>query len=311
MLTGCRIAGREIRISSDLSRDTIFRIGDLNCSINEFRVYLANYKNLYGTLYETDFWENAKDSGELGNELKKEALMQLTEVYTLCVYASGNDITLTEDEIAMCDEAAKEYYDSLTKPEISYMGVSENELSKMYQNYALAQKAYSVIMKGIDFEVSEDEARIMDAELIFTTEKAKAREAVLKAREARDFASVASTYTELPYVSVSFGRGEYPENIEKVVFNLENGEHSNVIEGEDGYYVFYCVNKYDEELSEKRKDEIYNQRINEAMDEIYSYQKENAVSLLNDDLYAKTELDTSSDIATDTFFEIYREKADE
>ncbi len=41
----------------------------------------------------------------------------------------------------------------------------------MYEHYALAEKVYKQLMSGVDENVSEDEARIMEANVIYVTDE--------------------------------------------------------------------------------------------------------------------------------------------
>ena len=41
---------------------------------------------------------------------------------------------------------------------------------------------------------------------------------------------------------------------------MQTGEISEVIEGEQGYYILYCVNQEDEEATRQRKEEIIQER---------------------------------------------------
>ena len=48
--TGCTIAGKKVFVASGASFNTVFKIGDYSCSKKEVKMYLANYKNIYGVV---------------------------------------------------------------------------------------------------------------------------------------------------------------------------------------------------------------------------------------------------------------------
>ena len=173
---GCSVGGTKIFFASGCGWNDVFKIGGMACSQKEAKVYLMNYKNLYGVVYDTDLWSGDFDTETVENTLKEEVLQYLTRVYTLNVYAKEQDIALDFGEEDAVKQAAAEYYDSLTEAERSYSGASQSDIERMYQRYALAVKVYEQLMESVDEEISEDEARVMDANLIFVTDEARANE---------------------------------------------------------------------------------------------------------------------------------------
>ena len=172
---GCSVGGTKIFFASGCGWNDVFKIGGMACSQKEAKVYLMNYKNLYGVVYDTDLWSGDFDTETVENTLKEEVLQYLTRVYTLNVYAKEQDIALDSGEEDAVKQAAAEYYDSLTEAERSYSGASQSDIERMYQRYALAVKVYEQLMESVDEEISEDEARVMDANLIFVTDEARAK----------------------------------------------------------------------------------------------------------------------------------------
>lgn len=304
---GCEIKGREVKLRTEMPDSELFEMGDLVCTPSELRVFLANYKNIYGNIYDTDFWAGTKDPSKMSDKVKAAAFAHLTKVYALDLYATENGVALTEDEIAICNKAAREYYDSLNEEEISYMQVTLENIEHLSQVYVLAKKSYAKVMEGVDPEVSDDEARIVNAIIIYNTDRSKLVEAHEKAKDTRDFSSLAANYSQLSYINATFGRGEYDENVENAVFDLDNGEYTDILEANGGYMMFYCVNKYDEELSAQRKETIYNDRKTQALDEIYSFYQKKVTSILNKELYETISVNASTGITTDNFFKLLDE----
>ena len=301
---GCELNGREIKLRTEMPDTELFEMGDLVCTPSELKVFLANYKNIYGSIYDTDFWEGCQDVSEMSEKIKDAAFAHLTKVYALDLYAEVNGVALTEDEVNICSKAAAEYYESLNETEKSYMQITPLELDDLVRDYVLAKKSYAKVMEGVNPEVSDDEARIMDAIIIYNTDKTKVEEAYEKAEDTRDFASLAANYSQLSYINATFGRGEYDSEVEEKVFTLDNGEYTDILEVNGGYMIFYCTNKYDEELSAQRKEKIYNERKTQALDEIYSYYQKEVNSILNKELYEKMSVDASPEIKTNNFFQL-------
>lgn len=302
VLTGCSIGERQIYFDSKSGRSDVFKIGELSCPKEEAKVYLANYKNLYGNLYGTDLWTEEYDTDEMEGSIKDAVLSHLTKVYALNVYGVQQEINLSAAEEEQVEKAAKEYYDSLNRKERSYTGASKSDIQQMYQRYALAEKVYVQLMDTVDGNVSEDEARVMDAYVLMVTDEKLANKIDKKIRDGATFERLASSYNELDSMKATFGRGTYEKAIEDVVFSLDDDEVSSKIEAKDGYYFFQCINKYNEQLSEENKYVIVEQRQKQAMEDVISAIEKEYYSHFNTKLWNKIEAPTSADVTTNSFF---------
>ncbi len=303
LLTGCSISDFHIYASSTSGIGNVFKIGPYSCSKKEFRVYLCNYKNLYGVFDESEMEDESSEKLVEGG-LKSAVLEHLTKVYSLALYARDNDIELTNDEEKNCEKAAEEYYDSLTSEDISYMGVSESDIEKMYKRYALAEKVYVQLMNSVDEEVSEDEARMMEAEVIYVTNEADAAAVTKGLQEGATFTSLAQKYSKADNIDVTFGRHKYPKEVDKVVFNMENGQVSNMITTEDGYYFFKCINKYNKELSEQNKVNVISERKNELVEDMIKDHEEKYYSHFSESTLENLVVNKSPEVKSDSFFQV-------
>lgn len=302
LLSGCAIGDRQIYFASKCGGHNVFKIGDMCCPDKEVKVYLANYKNLYGNLYGTDLWTEEYDTDGMEKSIKDAVLSHLTKVYALNVYAESQNITLTAAEEQSVEKAAKAYYESLNRAEKRYTGASKKDIKKMYHNYALAQKVYVQLMESVDSNVSEDEARVMDAYVFFVTDKSLAAKLNKKLKEGATFERIASSYNEGESIRTTFGRNTYDPAIEEVVFQLENEEVSDMIETREGYYFFQCINKYNEKLSEENKETIVEQRQKQAMADMISVIEKDNYSNLNERRWKKISVSSSAKVTTNSFF---------
>lgn len=301
---GCSVGGTKVFFASGCGWNDVFKIGGMACSQKEAKVYLMNYKNLYGVVYDTDLWSGDFDTETVEETLKEEVLQYLTRVYTLNVYAKGQDITLDAGEEDAMEQAAAEYYESLTQAERSYCGASQADIERMYRRYALAVKVYEQLMESVDEEISEDEARVMDANLIYVTDEARANEIEQSLAAGTSFSTLAQTYNELDQTSVSFGRGQYPEAVEQVAFSLENEQISGRIAVDGGFYFIQCLNKYNQELSEANKEQIITTRQQQALENITASLEEDRYCELNEGLWSRLHVEDGTELTTDSFFRV-------
>lgn len=305
LLTGCQIGDKNIVILKPLGNKQLFQIGEMTCSVKEAKVYLANYQNIYGEAYTLDLWQHDFGNDSLENYIKTITLNELVNMVCMKQLADQEGLTLSDEEEGKIKEAAKEYCASLTKADKDYLGISESEVQEFYRHYALAGKVHNAIVNEIDDEVSDDEARVMQVMQIFVSDADTASLVRSKLLEGGDFAAIAAAYNELSGISANICRADLSEEVEQVVFQLNDNEVTDVIETEEGYYFIKCLNKFHPELTEANKEIILDKRRREAFDGVYNQFLTGLTSYLNEDVWEALEVDSTSGIETDQFFEIY------
>ena len=305
MLTGCKVGSTSIVVSKPLSSKYVFKIGDMSCSMKEARLYLANFQNIYGTAYTLNLWEHDFGDESLETYIKNITLNELTSMVCMNQLAVEKEVTLDESDEQKIKEAAKAYYASLTETERNYLDVSENDLVLFYEHYGLARKVYQFLTGEINREVSDDEARVMDVMQIFVTDESKATEVSMKLRNGEDFASVANMYNEMSNIQSTICRADFDREAETLIFQMDNGQISDMIKVSDGYYFIKCINKYNKELTEENKLVILETREKEAFDDVYHAYIEGLSSCMNEDVWEDLKLDTSSEIRTNSFIDTY------
>lgn len=311
LLSGCQIGSKEIVVSKTLNSKQVFKIGSSVCELKEARVYLANYQNLYGTAYNIDLWQHDFGDASLTEYVKDVTLEELTRVYSMNLLAEADGITLSEEEQRQVSAAAEEYYESLSRKEISYMGISEADIEEYYAHYALAQKLYNSLTDGVNEEVSDDEARIIEIMQIYVTDVDRAAAVREKLANGDDFATIANNYNELSAIQVTVSRDDLPQEVEDIAFRLDDNEISQMITVENGYYFIKCLNKYNIELTEENKANIVEKRQKEAFDDVYDEFIAAQKSYLNVELWEELELDIDTDITTNSFFAVYEKHCSE
>lgn len=305
LLAGCQVGNKNIVVSGPMSSRNVFQMNGTSCSLKEAKVYLANYQNIYGTAYGMDLWQHDFGDDSLVGYIKDVTMQELTRVYCMNLLAESQEMTLSEEEQQKVADAAKEYFASLSKEEVAYLGVSESDIQKYYGRYATAQKLYHSLTEGVNAEVSDDEARVMEIMQIFVTDAAKASNVLAKLNGGEDFASVANNYNELSVIQVHVSRDDVPKEVEDVIFGMDNNEISGMITAGNGYYFIKCLNKYDEDLTEANKSNIVEKREKEAFDDVYNEFVASLNSSINAGLWEGLELNTDETIRTADFFSVF------
>ena len=177
--------------------------------------------------------------------MKETVLARIAQVKTMCLLAKSKDVELDEEETQLVKQAAAEYFASLNETEIQMMGVDESVIEQLYSEYALANKIYQYIIRDINPEISDDEARTITIQHIllrtWTKDGSGTRIAYtedvkqsvyekaceirnMAVAEEKDFLELASKYSEDAEITLSFGKGEMDKVFEDTAFSLETNE---------------------------------------------------------------------------------------
>ncbi|MBQ1547351.1 MAG: peptidylprolyl isomerase [Lachnospiraceae bacterium] len=308
LFSGCEIMGKKLYFKTGTGTGNLFRVGELYCPEEEVKTYLLNTKNIYGTIYDTSVLSKDFDSKELSSGIEKKALDHLIRVYALNLYSEENKIELSDKEKDIVEDAAKEYFDSLSEAEKEYIGATEEDIKKMYEKYALSEKAYFDLIGDIDEEVSEDEARVMEAEVFYVTDESKISDIKKALKGEKEFADIAGKYNEgKGQIGVTFTRNTYPKEFDDVVFRMENDEISDEIKTPDGkIYFVKCINKFNEELSEKNKQNVIESRRQKVIENV-TEKFDGYYSKFDTELWNKIEFPYEENLQSDSFFKVLDE----
>ena len=311
-------------LTTGFARDEVFQIEQSICKKPEMMLYLVTLQNQYENVYGSEIWNVELEGRGLEQNVKDNALARLAQIKTMNLMASSYGTSLTTKEVELVGEAAKEFYDSLNETEKSFMEVDYDTVFNAYTEYALAQKLYGYIIKDINPEVSDDEARTIKVRHILIktyakdgtgkkipyTEnsrrkaKEKAEEAYALAMEGADFDELIRTYGDNEVGTISFGKGEVDPTLEEKAFNLSNGQISEVIETEDGYVILKCISTFDKAETDANKLKIVEEKRKEVFAEQYNAFVEPLTRHLNQKLWTEIVFIHDENVKTSDFFEV-------
>ncbi|MBR1771459.1 MAG: peptidylprolyl isomerase [Lachnospiraceae bacterium] len=322
----CRSKDTRVVFTKGFAKDEVFRIEDETCRLPEIMVYLTTIQNQYESVYGEQIWDVSLDGVTLEENIKDTVLARIAQVKTMYLLAKDRGVTLDAQEAALVERAADEYYASLNKTEIAQMQVSKETVQGLYEEYALAQKVYRILIADINPEISDDEARTITVQHILLrtytvngsgkktayTDEAKA---VLyqRAQEIReqavagdvDFAELASRYSEDANITYYFGKGDLDPAFEAAAFQLETNEISDVVESESGYHIIKCLSTFNREETDANKVKLVEKRRKEAVAQEYDAFVETLARDLNHSLWDEVELLHDDGVTTDNFFQVY------
>ena len=298
MLTGC---GAE---KSEQSQTKVFTYDGTDVYLDEAWVYAKLTQTTYETYYMSTFgdsmWSMEISTDEDGNPItfeemaKQNVIAQIKQVKVLVNQAAELGIELTNDEEKSVKDVAEAFCGtSEGKAILTETGATEDTILKIYEENALATKVQEELVKDVDTEVSDDEARQTTVyKLVFSTkvtdeetgevtdmtadqkkeQKAKAQQALEDIKNGKTIEELAEELglTEDAEETYSAGEAAAGTKFEKAMAKLNDGDVADkVFTTDDGYVVAKLVAYTDEEATEAQKENIISERESELYQEKY------------------------------------------
>ena len=328
LLSGCMdsLKGSKVVLTTGFEKNEVFRIEDMSCTLPEAMVYLINTKNRYESVYGREIWNVSLDGVTLEENIKETVLAQLAQQKTMNLLARQNGVALSEEEEVRVMQAAETYFQSLSEEEKSTLQITVKDVEELYREYALARKVYQYIIKDINPEISDDEARTITVQYIYFrtcvldgtgkkieySEEEK-QEILRKAEEVRfqlkneeaDFEELILKYSDSEEGTCSFGKGEKDQAFEDAAFNLETDEISDIVETPDGYYLIKCISTFNRTETDANKVKIVEKRREEVFGQEYEDFVAALTRNLNEDLWQSVSLAGTENITTSDFFDVF------
>ena len=325
LLTGCDKDKIKIVFTTGFEEDVVFKIEDISCTKPEIMIYLVNTENIYDEVFGEKIWKVPYDGKDVESRYKETILARISQIKAMNLYAKEIGVNLNDEEKKNISMAANEYFSSLSNEEKQLFNVSEDLLYNMYAEFAVANKVYEEVTKGVNPEISDDEARTVTIRSILIKtynidengykiqysqqmkEDAmkRAYEILGRIKAGEEFEILEADYNEDEKSSYSFARGVMPKVIEDAAFNLDEGEVSDVIESEYGYHIIKVISNFDEEQTDINKQLIVSKRKEEAFVETYDNYIKTLTSSINMDLWNSISYERSEGVSTTTFFDVY------
>ena len=194
-MAGCG-KGKAIVLTTGLGKNDVFQIGEAVCTLPEAKYLLMQMQQGYDQVYGKELWKQTVNGNTIEEYAKDRVIDRLVEVKCMNLLAKDRQIELTEEEKKTASDTADQQYATLDEETIKSLGVDQESLRSFYQEFALADKVYQELTKDVNTEVSDDEARAVLVQQIFTKSESVANEVVQKAQAGEDFAALAESYNE-------------------------------------------------------------------------------------------------------------------
>ena len=258
--------GKLIYISTGFGKDDLFKTGNYTATLMEAKILLSDAKTEYEALFGSDIWQQSIGDVSFDDFVKDQVKTKLERVYCMNAMADKNGVVLSRSQRDAVEDAADEYYSSLTEAQIKELNVTKEKLVNMFTRFAVAQTLYNDMTESMDIEVSYDEARVITIQYICadTMEDIEAAKKRLDNNEI--FYVVARDYNPDEYER-ECRRGELDESFEEAAYNLASGEVSGIIEAGGKYYIIKCSSDNDKSKTEANRTAILERRMLEAFNQ--------------------------------------------
>lgn len=313
--TGC---GKEIDNSA-----TVITIGEDKVTMDVANFFARHQQAIaqmqYSSMFGEDFWGMSFTEGgaTMEEDVKDNVLENLEHMYVLEDHMEDYNVTLTDEEKSSIEEAAKAFVEANKEEVRSKVSGSEETVSRVLELATIQEKMRRVIIADVDTNVSDEEAAQKSMQYVFfsftkTDEEGKSstmtdeEKAELKSKaeafagmaaKADDFEKLAEEQ-ELSASTMNFDSKQTTpsEDFIKAADALKEGEVTDVIEGDNGYYVGKLTSLFDKEATETEKENIVSERQDAKYQEILKGYMDEAKIEVNKDEWKKvsfTKLDVT------------------
>ncbi len=283
--------------------------GEADYSPAQIRLIAVTERNRYQAIYTDALWSAVADAegNTFEKKLKDQIEQFLVELEAVNRMADEQNITLTSQEEDSIKSLADPYYGSLTAEDLSYTGITREEIEELYRRYYRADKAVSELTGGADLEVSDAEAKVIEVQRIELDSQEEADQLLAQLQEGQtDFGSLAAKSSRNSQISFTLEWTAQMDELTSQAFALEQDQVGSVIQQDGKYYIQKCTNAYDREATAARKEVLAQQKKTDTFRRLYDPFMEQHTVKLKAGAMDAVDFSQGADCTTDDFFQVYR-----
>lgn len=280
----------------------VFKFGDEFVYKNEVYIYVNTVKEKYELQYGKEIWESMIPQGNeeipVVELTKQEVVDAIIKTKVLYAHASDYNIELSDDEKAEIQKDATAFFDGLTDNDIVALEMTYDTVYKVMEENAIANKVEQEVLVDNNVEISDEQARMttfydmyfncfsldQNGNIIPFDEEQKQKQydnaveasgtlATMEMSDQKDTLSIESlaeyyklTEAEEKTLSPSQIEQIYGEEICDMLYSMENGQYSIVVESEYGYHIFEMIALTDQNATKTRKEDLTEKNVKELLE---------------------------------------------
>jgi foldase protein PrsA len=289
VLTGCGI--NKNAVAATFSDGTTVSLGVANFTM---RYQQASMDELYRQILGDDVWsQDLYGTGStLADNVKDSVMDTLHEMYTLKSHMADYGVALTDEETKAISDAASAFMEANSAETLKELGATQDIVEEMLYLYTIESKMQAAIKDTADTEVSDEEANmraytmlsfstsgsydedynyveLTDEEVLEVQQEAESVYAEItdpadleSVAEAHDMSATTGTYAA--------DNTSLADEVKTALDALKEGEMSELISTDSGYYIVRLDAETDEEATESNRESIIEDRQNDLYDEVLS-----------------------------------------
>ena len=259
---------------------------------NQYNQYSSIYQQLYGKTY----WEmeDVDSKGRNGaSAAKKQVMDSLKQREVLYMEAQKRGYSLTAEEEKTAENNVADTMKNFTDKQKKLEGLDEKTLKSEFKKNALAEKFRQILIKesGVDeealkatvnkqdyrqytlqyYKVSNQETSGEETKEVSAEQKqtnlTNMQALQEKAKTAKDFTKLLddNDKTGIQYQTENLIKKDLKDStflnkkLRKQIMKMDNGQISDIIEGDDGYYLIKMVNNDDSEAYDNQCQSVVNE----------------------------------------------------
>lgn len=300
MLGGC--GKRNGSNETEKQSEVVFQYGDHIVTSGETYIYAKAVEERYVDQYGEAVWQlilpaTGSDATSMVDLTREAIVEEIVKVKTLVEHAKDYGIGLSDEEISLLKTRAHDFYEGLTDADIEKMNITEELVYQVLYENQIAGIVTEKIFERNPVEISDETARmttfydmyfacytIDDSGTVvpYTSEEKKQQyENALQAcstlgtggitenHEAENIEKLAEYYKLDQAKEQTLSPQEileiYGEEVYNLLYSMENGEYTTVIETEYGYHVFQMIALTDARATKENKDIMTAKQTEEQM----------------------------------------------
>lgn len=250
--------GSIIYISMGFGKDELFKIDDKKIYGMEVNMLLSDTHKEYEKLFGSSIWEQQIEGVSFDEYAKEQVKAKLIRVKCMNLLAKEKGVVLSRAEKEAVTNAVDKYLAGVSEEQQKELLITKEKLTKMFTEFAVAQLLYEDMTSTLDYEISTDEARVINIQYICADSSSAINEAKTRIDNGEIFYVVAKEYNGDNY-EAELRRGEMEQAFEDVAFNLVTGETSGIVQAGGKYYIIKCNSDNDNTKTEAYKLELIEQ----------------------------------------------------
>lgn len=310
----CLCAGCEKKRDEEVIYDgtVVFTYGDMDITKGEVYIYINSVKELYESAYGEDVWEMSlsEDGDEaitMESLTRQQVIEEIIRVKTYNAHVEELNIRLSDSAEEKLEAESKEFYDGLTdadieqyelNPELCYQVMKENLLADMVEQklleddpveisdeqarmttfYDMYFQCYYLDASGNVVKYNEEQRQIQ-YENALSACSALATATLDENKDAENIENLAEYYklkeSKQQTMSPEEIQRVYGDEIYTILYGMENGQYSTVVESEYGYHVFEMIELTDAKATAAMKEKLTAEEIDSRLkDNFNAWKKE-------------------------------------